>query len=65
MPLVIGGDNLPSLVGIRLSDLSNIGEASGPPAPPPVPASLNCSSGLKHFFPDFERTLFMESPSRK
>ena len=36
-PVVIGGDNLPSPVGIGLTDLQNIGEggASGPPAPPP------------------------------
>ena len=41
-PLVIGGDNLPSPVRIGLTDLQNIGEASGPPAPPPpVPASLH------------------------
>ena len=33
-PVVIGGDNLPSLVGIGLTDLPNIGEASGPPGPP-------------------------------
>ena len=33
-PVVIGGDNLPSLVRIGLSDLQNIGEASGPPGPP-------------------------------
>ena len=35
MPLVIGGDNLPSPVGIRLTDLLNIAGASGPPGPPP------------------------------
>ena len=38
-PVVIGGDNLPSPVGIGLTDLLNIGGASGPLAPP-VPASL-------------------------
>ena len=38
MLVVIGGDNLPSPVGIGLTDLTNIG---GPVAPlPPVPASL-------------------------
>ena len=37
--MVIGGDNLPSPVGIGLTDLPNIGGASGPPAPP-VPAPL-------------------------
>ena len=37
VPLVIGGDNLPSPVGIGLTDLPNIG---GTVAPPPVPASL-------------------------
>ena len=31
-PVVIGGDNLPSLVRIGLTDLKNIGRASGPPA---------------------------------
>ena len=33
-PVVIGGDNLPSLVRIGLTDLQNIGGASGPPGPP-------------------------------
>ena len=31
---MIGGDNLPSAVGIGLTDLPNIGGASGPPGPP-------------------------------
>ena len=31
---MIVGDNVPSPVGIGLTDLSNIGGASGPPAPP-------------------------------
>ena len=35
-PVVIGGDNLPSPVGIGFTDLTNI---RGPVAPP-VPASL-------------------------
>ena len=34
MPIVIGGDNLPSPDGIGLTDLPNIGGASGPPGPP-------------------------------
>ena len=34
MPVVIGGDNLPSPVRIGLTDLQNIGGASGPPGPP-------------------------------
>ena len=40
--LVIGGDNLPSPVGIGLTDMPNIGGTSCPPGPPPppVPASL-------------------------
>ena len=38
-PVVIGGDNLPSPVGIGLTDLPNIGGPSGPPGPL-VPASL-------------------------
>ena len=34
-PVVIGGDNLPSLVRIGLTGLQNIGGgASGPPGPP-------------------------------
>jgi hypothetical protein len=33
VPLVIGGDNLPSPVGIGLTDLPIIGGASGPLAP--------------------------------
>ena len=32
--MAIGGDNLPSLVRIGLTDLPNIGGASGPPGPP-------------------------------
>ena len=41
VPVAIGWDNLPSLVGIGLTDLPSIGVtgASGPPGPP-VPASL-------------------------
>ena len=31
LPVVIGGDNLPSPVEIGLTDLSNIGGASAPP----------------------------------
>ena len=34
VPVVIGGDNLPSPVEIGLTDLPNIGGASGPPGPP-------------------------------
>ena len=33
-PVAIGGDNLPSPVRIGLTDLQNIGGASGPPGPP-------------------------------
>ena len=33
-PVVIGEDNLLSLVRIGLTDLQNIGGASGPPGPP-------------------------------
>ena len=32
--MVIDGDNLPSPVRMGLTDLTNIGEASGPPGPP-------------------------------
>ena len=35
LPIVIGGDNLPSPVEIGLTDLPNIRGASGPPAGPP------------------------------
>ena len=34
VPVVIGGDNLPSPVEIGLADLPNIGGASGPTGPP-------------------------------
>ena len=34
MPVLIGGDNLPSPVRLGLTDLQNIGGASGPPGPP-------------------------------
>ena len=41
MPVVIDGDNLPSPVGIVLTDLPNIGGgASGPPGPPGPPSSV-------------------------
>ena len=43
MPVVIGGDNLPSPVGIGLTDLPNIGGPVAPLALPLVPASLDCS----------------------
>ena len=33
-PVEPGGDNLPSPVRIGLTDLTNIGGASGPPIPP-------------------------------
>ena len=42
VPVLIGGDNLPSPVGIGLTDLPNIGGAMAPLAPP-VPASLSLS----------------------
>ena len=49
VPVVIGGDNLPSPVGIGLTDLPNIG--GGPVAPlaplaSPVPASLLKTPGF-------------------
>ena len=40
VPVVIGGDNLPSQVGIGLIDLPNIGGGANGPPGPPVPASL-------------------------
>ena len=36
----IGGDNLPSPVEIGLTDLPNIGGASGPPVPAPLDQGL-------------------------
>ena len=42
-PVVIGGDNLPSPVGIGLTDLPNIGGASGTPNVFHHPASLVCN----------------------
>ena len=42
--MVIGGDNLPSPVQIGLTDLQDIGGASGPPGPP-VPAPLLLQPG--------------------
>ena len=42
VPVTIGGDSLPSLVGIGLTDPPNIG---GGAVAPPVPASLK----YKHF----------------
>ena len=43
MPVVIGGDNLPSPVVIGLTDLPNIGGASGPPGPPVLASLILCS----------------------
>ena len=40
-PVVIGGDNLPSLVRIGLSDLQNIGGGPVAPLAPPGPAPLH------------------------
>ena len=40
MPVVIGGDNLPSPVQIGLTDLTNIGGGAVAPLAPPVPAPL-------------------------
>ena len=40
VPARIGGDNLPSPVGIGLTDLTNIGRGPVAPLTPPVPASL-------------------------
>jgi hypothetical protein len=45
VPVVNGGQNLPSLVGIGLTDLPNIGGPVPPPVPP-VPASLLYRVGL-------------------
>ena len=53
VPVVIGGDNLPSPVEIGLTDLPNIGGPIAPLPPLPVPASLvfifdNCSKWKLH-----------------
>ena len=42
MPVLIGGDNLPTPVGIGLTDLSNIGRASGPPGHPSSGITESC-----------------------
>ena len=50
MPVVIGGDNLPSPVRIGLTDLQNIGGGgSGPPGPPGSGTTELASNG-----PEFE-----------
>ena len=46
MLVVIGGDNLPSPVGIGLTDLPNIGRGPVDPLPPPPPPG----SGIVHWF---------------
>ena len=52
VPVVIGGDNLPSLVGIGLTDLPNIGGASGPPGLP--------DSGITDWsFKEFRESIIM------
>ena len=40
-PVVVGGDNLPSLARIGLTDLQNIGDGPVAPLAPPVPAPLD------------------------
>ena len=45
VPLVQGGQNLPPMFGIGLTDLQNTGGPLAPPAPP-VPASLQYDKGL-------------------
>jgi len=42
VPVVIGGDNLPSPVRIGLTDLTNMGGGPVAPLAPPVPAPLIC-----------------------
>ena len=54
VPVVISGDNLPSPVGIEMTDLPNMGGGQWPPLAPPVPASLLgrysviCNSSFKN-----------------
>ena len=43
VPVAIGGDNLPSPFGIGLTDLPNIGGASGPPGPPSSDITVMCT----------------------
>ena len=51
MPVVIGGDNLPSPFVIGLTDLPNIGGASGPPGPPSSGITeLHAAISSKQFF---------------
>ena len=50
MPVVIGGDNLPSPVPIGLNDLTNIGGASGPPGPPGSGITALISKTMPNFW---------------
>ena len=62
-PVAIGGDKLHSPVGIGLNDLPNIG--GGPPAPPPVPASLQ-QRGATHTTLDlFDRYIALKNGCQK
>ena len=52
VPVVIGGDNLPSPVRTGLTDLTNIGGANGPPGPPGSgPNGYNCKKKMFFCFP--------------
>ena len=56
VPVVIDGDNLPSPVGIGLTDLPNIGGASGPPGPPGSGTTELEKKGLKIFVENLKRS---------
>ena len=45
--VVLGGDNVPPLVEIGLTDLPKTGGAKAPPAPPPLATALIDVSTLK------------------
>ena len=57
-PVVIGGDNLPSLVRIRLTDLPNIVGGSGPTGPPGSGITASTSSKDHISFQNFPRHNF-------
>ena len=56
VPVVIGGDNLPSPVGIGLTDLPNIRGASSPPAPGPRSSGITeCVILYVTYSPTYQR----------
>ena len=55
--VVIGGDKLPSPVQIGLTDLPNIGGASGPPGPPGSGTTDIMQRGLNRWSNNSEQKL--------